>query len=524
MTSTSGVLGPVLQSRRTGRLLVVLGDQLYRRSRAVADLDRRRDVVFMAEVRNEAEHVPSHPQRTALFLSAMRHYARELSDRNYRVHYIRLDDNHNTGTLSGELKRAVTTLRPHSVRCIEPGEHRVRKDLEKACSETGAPLDVSTDETFTCSLDFFNRWSAGRSVLVMEHFYRSRRRELGLLMDGEKPVAGRWNFDADNRKSFRQSPSVPEPYRARPDAVTHEVTALVANTYPRAAGRIGSLRWPVSPGQARRSLKNFVDRRLARFGDFQDAMWTGEPVLYHSTLSPALNLKLLTPRECVDAAIGAWENGDAAINNVEAFVRQVIGWREFARGVYYREGPNYSGRNELGHNGALPPFYWTGDTEMNCLRHCITEVLENGHGHHIARLMVVGNFALIAGVEPQAVNAWFLGMYVDGVEWATAPNVIGMSQYADGGVVATKPYAASGKYINRMSNYCRGCRYDVNQRTGGDACPFNTFYWDFLIRHRRRFDKNPRMSLAMGHLRRITPRDIRAIRAAADRLRNQIEL
>jgi deoxyribodipyrimidine photolyase-like uncharacterized protein len=364
MISTSDKLGPVVQTRRPGRLQVVLGDQLCRHSRALRGLDRDHDVVFMAEARHEAEHVPSHPQRTVLFLSAMRYFARELIDRNYRVHYIRLDDSRNTGTLSGELKRAVTALRPHGVRCIKPGEHRDREDLEKTCSTTGVRLDVLPDEFFTCSLDFFNRW---------------------------------------------------------------------------AAGRIGPVRWPVTREQARRALKNFVGHRLARFGDFQDAMWTG-------------------------------------------------------------------------------------DTGMNCLRHCIGEVLENGHGRHIARLMVLGNFALIAGVDPQAVNAWFLGMYADGVEWATAPNVIGMSQYADGVVVATKPYAASGRYINRMSNYCHGCRYNVNRRTGGDACPFNTFYRDFLIRHRRRFEKNPRMSPALGHLRRITPRDVRAIRAAADRLRKKIEL
>jgi deoxyribodipyrimidine photolyase-related protein len=522
--STATKLGRYRRIRSAGTLLVVLGDQLDRQATTLRRLDRSGDAVLMAEVAQEAEHVASHPQRTALFLSAMRHFALELIDRGYRVRYVRLDESSNTQALATELERAVAALGPQNVLVTRPGEHRVERSLRDACRRARVDFEVLEDQSFTCTLDEFDEWADARSNLVMEHFYRARRRALHILLEANKPAGGRWNFDADNRLSFKKAPSVPQPYRPRSDVVTAEVKALVEKRFPNAYGRTAHFRWPVSPDQARRALADFVANRLRHFGTYQDAMWTGEPVLYHSLLSPSLNLKLISPGECVEAAVAAYEGGAASLNNVEAFVRQLIGWREFVRGVYYREGSDYPRRNGLGHDGSLPPFFWTGETDMNCLRHCIGEVLDNAHGHHIARLMVIGNFALIAGVDPRAVNDWFLGMYADGVEWATAPNVIGMSQYADGGVVATKPYAASGKYIDRMSNYCRDCRYSVSERSGDDACPFNTLYWDFLLRHRRRFEKNQRMALVVGHLRRLPPDESRAVRRRADRLRNDFSV
>jgi deoxyribodipyrimidine photolyase-related protein len=275
----------------------------------------------------------------------------------------------------------------------------------------------------------------------------------------------------------------------------------------------------VTPAEARAALDDFVEHRLPEFGAYEDAMWQGEPFLYHSTLSAALNLGLLDPGVCVQAALDAHADGHAPLNAVEGFVRQIVGWREFIRGVYYREGPDYPGRNELEQDGKLPAFYWTAATEMNCVHHCVDEVLERAYGHHIPRLMVLGNFALIAGVAPREVHEWFLAMYVDAVEWATAPNVVGMSQHADGGIVGTKPYAGSGSYIQRMSNYCTGCRYDPKRRTGADACPFNTFYWDFLLRHRPRFAANPRMRLSVRNAERLDPAEQRAMRRDADALR-----
>ncbi len=507
---------------RTARtLLFVLGDQLDARMPALAGLDRDRDAVLMAEVREEAEHVPSHRQRTTLFLAAMRHFAQELIDRGYRVRYVRLDARANTQSLGSELGRAIETLGPERVRITRPGDHRVEALVRAAAEERDVALEILEDESFTCSLETFDAWAGdGRKELVMELFYRRRRRALDVLIDDDgKPVDGRWNFDRQNRETFRSAPDVPTPYLPRPDEMTREVMALVERTWPDAPGRMDEFRWPVTRREALRALRDFVVHRLRGFGTYEDAMWAGEPVLHHSRLASSLNLKLIRPRECIDAALEAYEEGRAAINDVEGFVRQVIGWREFIRGVYYREGPGYLRRNGLGHRGELPGFYWTGDTEMRCLRHCLGEVLDHAWGHHIPRLMVLGNFALTAGVHPAAIHEWFLAMYVDAVDWVTAPNVIGMSQHADHGVVGTKPYAGSANYIHRMSNYCRSCRYDPKQRTGDDACPFNAFYWDFMIRHRERFADNRRMGLAVRNVDRLDQAERKAIRSRARRLR-----
>jgi deoxyribodipyrimidine photolyase-related protein len=269
----------------------------------------------------------------------------------------------------------------------------------------------------------------------------------------------------------------------------------------------------VTRAEARRALDDFIEHRLPKFGTYEDAMWTEQPFLYHALLSSSLNLKLISPKECVEKAIDAYHDGHAAMNNVEGFVRQLIGWREYIRGVYFTEGPDYPFRNGLNQQGDLPEFYWTGDTDMRCLRECLGSVVEHAYSHHIPRLMVIGNFALIAGVDPRQVHEWFLAMYVDAVEWATAPNVVGMAEHADRrpdaepgetGVVGTKPYAASGKYINRMSNFCKHCRYDVNTREGDDACPFNVLYWDFLIRHRDTFASNNRMAMILKNVDRMS--------------------
>ena len=506
---------------RADTLLVVLGDQLGRRAPILRTLDRSRDAVVMFEVTREAEHVPSHVQRTVLFLSAMRHFAADLMKSGFRVHYVALDEQLNTHAIDTELERALSKIQPVRVAVTRPGEHRVDKMIREVCQRHNTHLDVHPDASFTCSLDDFDRWADGRSNLVMEHFYRWRRRALDIMVKNDKPAGGQWNFDEENRHSFKSAPSVPAPYRPRMDTVTRDVIELVKRRFPNAPGRIDHFRWPVTPDQARRGLRDFVAKRLEHFGTYEDAMWTGEPVLFHSMLSPSLNLKLIPPIECVRAAADAYGEGRVALNNVEGFVRQIIGWREFVRGVYYREGPDYPNRNGLGQKGKLPVFYWTGDTDMTCLRYCIGDVLDNAYSHHIPRLMVVGNFALIAGVRPRAVHEWFLGMYADAVEWVTAPNVVGMSQHADHGIVATKPYAASGSYINRMSNYCEKCRYDVGTRTGDGACPFNTFYWDFLLRHRKRFAKNRRMLLVMGHVKRLSPGDRRAIQRHAATLRDK---
>jgi deoxyribodipyrimidine photolyase-related protein len=359
----------------------------------------------------------------------------------------------------------------------------------------------------------------------MDHFYREQRRRTGILLDGnDKPVGGAWNYDTDNRHAFRSEPDPPSLPRFRPDTTTREVIDLVRRRFPDAAGRLEGFNWPVTRRQAKRALSDFVENRLAEFGVYQDAMWTGQPFLYHSLLSPTLNLKLLHPSEVVDAVSNAHEAGRAPINSVEGFVRQVIGWREFIRGIYWTEGPEYASRNELGEHGPLPSFYWNAETEMVCLREAIEQVLRYGYGHHIQRLMVTGNFALISGVSPKAISDWYLGMYVDAVDWVTLPNTLGMVMHADGGIVGTKPYAASGRYIDRMSNYCAECRYDPKKRSGPKACPFTTFYWDFMLRHQKKFATNPRMKMMLRNVDRLGREERRTIRNQADRYRKTLIL
>lgn len=511
--------------KRAPNLLLILGDQLDARAPVLDQIERGRDTILMAEVSEEATHVSSHKQRTTLFLSAMRHFALDLIEAGHRVRYVRLDDPHNTGSLDGEARRAVEILRPERLHVIHPGEHRVMAMVDRWQGDLVADVVVHPDTHFMVSLDEFEAWADGRKTLVMEYFYREQRKAQRVLLtrDGD-PIGGQWNFDKSNRQAFGAAPRPPRPSMARPDDVTKEVMAMVEARFPDSPGNLERFHWPVTRREARRALRDFIKNRLPRFGDHQDAMWTDEPWLYHARLSSSINLKLLDPREVIDAAIAAYDAGEAPINAVEGFVRQIIGWREFIRGVYWHEGPGYAERNSLRHTGNLPAMYWTGETEMRCMAQSIGQVLEHAYAHHIQRLMVTGNFALIAGVEPGLVNDWYLGMYVDAVDWVTAPNTIGMALHADGGVVGTKPYAASGRYISRMSNYCDDCPYDPGVRHGERACPFSTFYWDFLLRHEKRFRQNNRMAMMLRNLDRLDDSEKRAIREHASDLRKDMEI
>jgi deoxyribodipyrimidine photolyase-related protein len=358
----------------------------------------------------------------------------------------------------------------------------------------------------------------------MEHFYRLMRRRLRLLLteDGS-PEGGEWNYDTENRKRFRGDRSrIPPRVRHEPDAITREVMRVVAAHLGDLPGSADDFNWPVTREQALAELHDFIRHRLAHFGDYQDAMVTGEPWMYHSLLSAPLNLKLLDPREVVQLAVEAYRRGHAPLNAVEGFIRQVVGWREFIRGVYWHEGPGYAERNALGQRRSLPVLYWTGETDMACLRASVGEVLQHGFGHHIQRLMVTGTFAMMAGVHPREVSDWYLGMYVDAVDWVTLPNTLGMSQHADGGVVGTKPYAASGRYIERMGDYCDGCRYEPGTRVGEPACPFTTFYWDFLLRHQPTLAGNRRMALPLKHVTAMDDHERAAIGAWATVLRERL--
>lgn len=510
-------------SGRVDRLALVMGDQLDQRSAVLEDLDPANDAVLMVEVEEESTHVPSHKQRTALFLAAMRHHALWLTDRGFRVRYIRLDSPGNTHSFSGEVERTIRRLKPESLRLLRPGEHRVMAMVDNWRAEYDLPVEVLEDTHFLTTPESFSSWADGRKRLVMEHFYRQKRREHGMLLDEHGgPVGGRWNYDAENRDTFKKSPKPPTPYRPRADALTQEVLELVEHRLPDNPGSTEGFAWPVTRRQALRALDDFVEHRLPHFGAYQDAMWSGQPWLYHSLLSPCLNLKLLHPMECVSAAVEAYEAGNAPLNAVEGFVRQIIGWREFIRGVYWHEGPGYARRNGLSQRGRLPDLYWTGETDMACMRACIGQVLAHGYGHHIQRLMVTGNFALIAGVHPKAISDWYLGMYVDAVDWVTLPNTLGMVMHADHGVVGTKPYAASGRYIERMSNYCAECGYDHGRRTGESACPFTTFYWDFLDRNKDVLKDNHRMRMILKNLDRFSGDQRAELTVSAQRIRRDL--
>ncbi|TVQ61750.1 MAG: cryptochrome/photolyase family protein [Phycisphaerales bacterium] len=513
------------------RLAIILGDQLAPNAPALRGLDKTRDAVLMMEVASEAGEGPSHKMRTCVFLAAMRHYALELQDAGWRVRYVKLDEPRNTQTFTSEIERAASVLKPRELRLAHPGDWRVLEAAQGLENTIGVPVQIVDDDHFYVTPDEFGAWAQGRKSLVMEFFYREQRKKLGVLMEAKgKPLGGKWNFDEDNRASFKQTPRVTKAYRPRATQIVREVIELVRNRFPDAPGELDEdgFVWPLTRAQALRSLESFIEHRLPLFGKYEDAMWTGEDVLYHSQLSVPLNLHLLDPRECVAAALAAHDRGDAPLNSVEGFVRQLIGWREFIRGVYWHEGPAYRDRNGLEETGELPGFYWDGETDMRCMSECLRPVLRHAWAHHIPRLMVMSNFAMIAGVRARAVGDWFYGMFADSVDWVTTPNTIGMGMHADDGgdgpVVGTKPYAASGKYISRMSNYCEHCRYDVKQRTGEDACPFNTFYWDFLIRHRERFRGNQRMAMILKNVDRMKETERVEVTVSARKLRQAMRI
>jgi len=492
-----------------GTLRLVLGDQVTPTLSALHGLDPARDVVLLAEVMGECTYVPHHRQKIALVFSAMRHFAAALASRGVRVDYVSLDDPSNTGSLAGEVARAVARHRPLRVVATHPGEWRVRCDL------LAAGVELLADDRFLCDLDWFRRWAAGRKQLRMEFFYREMRRATGLLMAGKAPAGGEWNFDAANRKRLPSGVTPPSPRRFPPDAMTQEVLALVATRFPDGFGSLDGFAWPVTPEQAEMALAEFIAHRLPSFGDYQDAMASGQPFLFHSLLSTSLNLGLLSPAVCCAAAEHAWREGRAPLNAVEGFIRQILGWREYVRGLYWLRMPDYAATNALGATRPLPAFYWSGETPMACLASAIRQTRDHAYAHHIQRLMVTGNFALLAGLDPVAVNAWYLAVYADAFEWVELPNTHGMALFADGGVVASKPYAASGAYINRMSDHCRDCAYDVRESLGPKACPFNALYWDFIARHAARFRDNPRMAMPLRNLERMDPARLSAVRAQA---------
>jgi deoxyribodipyrimidine photolyase-related protein len=502
-------------------LIVVLGDQLDLDAPAFDAFDASVDAAWMAEVDDESIHVWSSKPRTAMFLAAMRHFALALQSAARPLHYTHLDAPDNAGSLASQLQADISRLKPAGLVMTAPGDWRVLQAIKAVAQANALPLDIREDRHFFCSIADFAAHAKGRKSLRMEYFYREQRKRHQVLMQGDEPVGGQWNFDADNREAFGAAGPGTVPPRAvfEPDAMTREVIALVEARFAGHPGRLDSFAWPVTRAQALLSLQAFISERLPLFGRYQDAMWPGNPWLYHAHLSAALNLKLLNPREVVAAAEAAYRDGHAPLSSVEGFIRQILGWREYTRGVYWTRMPAYLDGNALDAQQDLPAWFWTGATDMACLRDALAQTLEHGYANHIQRLMVTGLYALMLGVQPRQVHAWYLAVYVDAVEWVELPNTLGMSQYADGGVMGSKPYIATGKYIQRMSPHCKGCRYDPAQRSGDRACPFTTLYWDFLMRHEAALVRNPRMSLQVKNVARLTDAEKQAVsdRAAAIR-------
>ncbi len=527
------VRNPMKRAAKLRNLILVLGDQLNECSAAFDDFDPRVDAVWMAEVAHESEKVWVAKPRIAIVLAAMRHFRDALLKRGWQVFYRALTAKSAEWsglpgkgtpdeTFAGQLAWTIAQTHPGGLIIVEPGEWSVREEITAAARDAGLPLEIRTDRHFLCTGAEFAAHASGRKQLRMEYFYREMRVKTGVLMSGDKPAGGGWNFDHHNRESFgKDGPGfLPAPRRFPPDATTCGVLAMVSAGFAKHPGELEKFDWPVTAAEAREALHDFIAHRLSDFGRWEDAMWSGEPWLYHSRLSAALNFKLLDAREVIAAAEREWREKRAPIASVEGFIRQILGWREYVRGIYWRFMPGYVERNALGADQPLPPFYWNACTEMNCLRHALRQTLDHGYAHHIQRLMVTGLFSLLLGVRPREIHEWYLAVYVDAVEWVELPNTIGMSQYADGGVMASKPYIATGKYIQRMSNYCTGCRFDPAERIGPRACPFTTLYWDFLLRHEPSLAKNPRIVMQVRNLKRLTAEEKEAIRKQAVEVRD----
>lgn len=497
---------------------MVLGDQLSPGLSALRDADPARDVVLMIESRVEATAWKHHKQKLVLVWSAMRQFAERLRGQGLTVRYVGIDDPDNTGSIDGELTRALAE---------RPFERIVRTacgkwGLEQRLLGLGLPVAIETreDDRFLCSREAFAHWASDRKELRMEFFYREMRRKTGLLMDGDQPAGGRWNFDAENRRKLPAGLRPPERLRIAPNPVTRAVRDRIGQGFEDHFGDAEGFGWPTNPEEAEAVLRHFLDDMLAGFGDWQDAMSWERPFLWHSLISPALNIGLLDPLDICRRAEAAWREGRAPLNAVEGFIRQIIGWREFVRGVYWLKMPEYGLRNALDAKGRLPWFYWTGETDMACVADTVRAVHDHAYAHHIQRLMVTGNLAMLLGVDPDAVDDWYMVVFADAYEWVEMPNTRGMATFADGGIVGSKPYAASGAYIDRMSDYCRGCRYDVKARLGDDACPFNALYWDFIDRHARQLAGNGRMAMPLKGLERLGPAEREGVRRRAAALRS----
>jgi deoxyribodipyrimidine photolyase-related protein len=503
-------------SEHPPKLLLILPDQLSHTVSSLADIEMARDVVLLCETLLEATTVKHHKKKLAFQFSAMRHFADELRAKGFHVRYVALIEPGNAGSVDAEVKRAVAELRPGRVVVTEPSAYGELKMVEAWQAELGIPVDIRPDDRFLATRAVFATWAQGKKQLRMEFFYREMRKTHRIMLEADgTPVGGAWNFDKENRKPPKRGMTSPKRLSHVKSSHVKDVLALVRETFADHFGTLEPFHYAVTRAEALLELDHFITHLLPQFGDYQDAMVAGEPYLFHSLISTYLNAGLLLPLEICHKAEAAYRAGVAPINAVEGFIRQILGWREYIRGIYWHLMPDYGERNSLDSTRPLPDFYWTAQTQMFCVAEAVRHTRDHAYSHHIQRLMVTGNFALLAGLDVKQVQAWYLAVYSDAYEWVEMPNTLGMSLFGDGGVVASKPYAASGKYIKRMSNYCQGCVYDPETVTGENACPFNALYWDFLVRHEDKFRGNQRMPYVFSTWDKFAPDKQTAIRDQA---------
>ena len=502
-----------MTSRVARTTVWILGDQLTASVSSLEGLQPSDCVILMIESVEHCRRLPFHKQKLILVWSAMRHFAEELRQVGYQVDYYKA-----ASSFVGAFQEHTKRHGPTRMRVMESAEFGVTEQLVEIALGNGLSVETTPNTMFLSDKKAFQRESMGKRSRVMEAFYHKMRKRTGILMTGEKPVGGKWNYDAENRQRIPEGFQCPPIPIYAPDAITREVIALVEKKFPDHFGRADTFRWPVTRQDAQHLRDDFFEHRLAQFGPYQDAMVLGQRTLFHSLLSPLLNLGLLEPLALCLRAEAAYLDGKALLNSVEGFIRQVLGWREYVYQVYHWRMPDYAHMNHLEAKIPLPEFYWSGNTRMRCMRESVEALLVDGINHHIQRLMITGNFALLTGLNPHQVNEWYWLAYVDAYEWVVTPNVLGMALYADGGILGTKPYAASANYINRMSDYCRHCPYDPRAVTGADACPFNALYWDFLARNESKLSNNPRMALTYRNLHRRKSEDLKSIRTQARKL------
>lgn len=509
-------------------LILIFGDQLNYSSSVFDGFDKEKDMIRMAEVEEEITYLWTHKLKIAFFLSAMRHFRDYLVSKNLPLKYHALTDKPEKDhgkSFSDIISNDIKTLKPEKLVMVQPGDYRVLQQIQSLAKKGKITLEVREDTHFYYSIEDFKHHALNRKSFLLENFYRELRKKFNILMDKNKPEGGDWNYDQENRKTFgkRGPDKIKPPLSFSPDGITREVINMVESRFANHPGKTEHFDFPVTRQEALKLAQDFITNRLHNFGTYQDAMWQREPFLFHSRISAAMNIKLISPKELIDKIVEAYHKHGLPLNSVEGFIRQVLGWREFIRGIYWNEMPEYLDNNFFEANREVPAFYWHGKTKMACVGDAMQSVINYGYAHHIQRLMVLGLFAQLHGVHPARFHDWHMAMYNDAIDWVSLPNAFGMSQFGDGGIIATKPYTASANYINKMSNYCKACHYNHKKVTENDACPFNALYWDFLDRNQNKLADNRRMLFQMRNLEKKSAEQMKAIKERSKYIQENIE-